>query len=778
MSDDKPERPRTAAERPKPPAESPKPAEKPTPVDKPERPRVGERAKDRLKPGDRPGAEQPGAKPGSEDPAAKDAKDAKQDKPDDKTDEKADEKAAEARSRTQALSRLREDAAEFANLQFGKIVDQELGRLENVTNLNVFQGDFSVDGDFVAGAGRRPASGKAKRRLERTELDPTVEHYVEPTGFQSGVDTLHRANLAIFSGPARTGRRSRALATLIRVLSRTDPAYEIFELGGNVLGNPAWKPPRQRCGLLIVDQPRGNARPAAEAIDDEWLSSISGQLAEHGCYLAVVTAPVHGALGTEFVLEDLELPDPLEIVRKRIHNALPWLSNEDIDAELAGTGLAEIFLERDDPRFAAKAAGVIVEALRAEADLAAAVAKLLDPVDEVREWLGTDPDLAEIAFTLATAVLEGASYLNVSDAAMSLYRKIGGGAGALTPRYLRGLIAARGWIEYVQPDDPVEPAVVRFRRENLRQVVLTRIWFELDGVRSRVLDWLTKLAGHADVEVRARAAVAAGALATKDFEHGLYTYLQPWGNTDSALLRQSAAKGLNVAGRVSGHTDRVWTQVERWANQVRYDGTTLRLPATAALTAGGLGRDNPRRALKVLRTLICEGDWDLLPSATASALELVEAGRVPEILEEFLEWTESTEPDDAVTKALAVFVVVADSAGRAGDDEDAAGRPVLLASTWDNRDALAELWGRALDREAVRAMAVDAVKSWVRQADKEPEVADTVLYLLDGIAERGDQDFRRLQHTLQELAEDQDDPSDAAVEFYHELVEEAEGLSA
>jgi hypothetical protein len=708
--------------------------------------------------------------------------DAKSEGSEGKVNEKEKEKEKEAareRERDQALNRLHEDATELSNGRFGKIVDQELGRLRNVTNLNVFQGDFTVDGDFVAGGrGRAAAGGRARIKIDQAVLGLLDEHYVQPTGFQVGVDLLYQTNLAIFSGPARTGRRSRALASLTAVLQRVDPQFEIFELGGNVLGNMAWRAPNQRCGLLVVDQPHGNAKPAAESIDDEWLSAVSGQLAERGSYLAVVTAPVHGALTTEFVLEDMELPDPLEIVRKRILNALPWLSEEDISQRLNDTELANIFLERDDPRFAAKAAGAIVEALRNDDDLGPAIARLHDPVDEVREWLGTDPDHAEIAFTLATAVLEGSSYLNVADAAMALYRKIGGAhSGSLTPRYLRGLMADRGWIEYTQPPDPDSPAVVRFRRERLRQVVLTRIWFELDGLRAKVLHWLTTLAGHADVEVRARVAVAAGALATKDFEHGLYTYLQPWGNTDSAILRQSAAQGLNVAGRVSGHTDIVWKHVERWADLVQYKDSAKRLPATAALTAGGLGVDSPRRALRVLRTLVvCEGNWDLLPSAAASAHQLLEAGQVEEILEAFLEWTEPTEQDEAVIKALAVFIFVAQAEGSA--DDAVSDRPVMLPSTWNHRDKLAELWSRALSREALRKSALGAVRTWIRAADKDPEVHDVVLYMLDGIAERGDQDFQRLQHALQEWADDQDDPSDAADAFYHELVDEPEGLTA
>jgi hypothetical protein len=718
------------------------------------------------KPAEKPKSspEPPPAKPADPTPADKDDGDAG-DKAGDK--DRGDEAA---RSRDQALNQLREQASAFSNGRFGKIVNAELGRLENVVNLNVFQGDIAVDGDFVTGGA--PRRGGA-RRAAMTRVDlTTLDHYVRPAEFESGVDMLDRNNLVIFSGRVGTGRRSRALASLVEVLGRAGLAIEVFEPGGNVLGNKAWRVPKERCGLLVVDQPREAGKAAAESADDDWLAFASAQLREHGSYLVVVTVPLHGHLGTEFVLEDLDLPEPMEIVRKRIANELPWLSQEEVDRRLGETELAEILLQRDTPSFAAKAAGRIVNALRDDAVLAEIVAQLNNPVDEVAEWLRSEPDRAEIAFTLATAVLEGSSYLNISDAAMALYRAAGGGSGELTPRYLRDLMSTQEWIEY----RPGSPPVVRFRREQLRRVVLTRVWLEFDGMRAKVLAWLTKLAGHPDVEVRARVAVAAGVLATEDFEHGLYAYLQRWGNDELDVLRQSAAQGLNVAGRVAKQTDMVWKHVERWADRVHYPDATWRLPATAALAAGGLGVDSPRRALKVLRTLICDGDFDLLPSAAAGTQELLEAGRMAELLEAFLEWTESTDPDDVAVKALAVFIYLTSAESSA--DDAVADLPVMMPSTWEHREALAELWGRALSREAVRSSALAAIQRWVREVDRDRSVFDVVLYLLDGIAERGEQDFKRLQHALQEWAEDQDDPSDAAADFYHELVDDAEGLTA
>src|SRR5882672_7671922 len=95
------------------PVEAPKPAEKAKPV------------------GDPPPAK-PAGPAATEAPGSNGGADAKQNKADEKVDGKAREAAW---SREQALNRLREDATELSNGRFGKIVAEELDRLENVTNL-------------------------------------------------------------------------------------------------------------------------------------------------------------------------------------------------------------------------------------------------------------------------------------------------------------------------------------------------------------------------------------------------------------------------------------------------------------------------------------------------------------------------------------------------------------------------------------------------------------------------------------------------------------------
>jgi len=672
-------------------------------------------------------------------------------------------------SRDEALGNLRDDA-NLSSARFNHLINDQTARLGPVTNINIFEGEFAVDGDFVAGPGSRRAPHRATRiRVDAAQL-ADVDNHVSANGFEGGVDSLNDKNVLFLSGPARTGRRSRALTTVVGVLRRNGLPVEVFELRGHVLGNMSWRVPQGQCGLLVLDR-AGRGKQAADLVDDRWLEYAAGRLREQGSFLIVVTGPVRGSLATApgrtaYVLEDLELPDSLEIVRKRVTAEVPWVS-DDLEDLLAATDLADILDERDDPAFATRVAKAVVDALRTDADLGQAVARLRDPDEQVGEWLGTDPDNAEIGLVLATAVLEGSTYLSISDAAVALYRELGGGSAAITPRYVRTLTAERSWIEWVVPDDG--PPVLRFRHAGLRQAVLIRAWFELDGARAKVLQWLTKLADHPDVEVRARAAGAAGVLATGDFEHALYQYFLPWASAKSVTLRQSAGLGLNVAGSVGGDTKAVWRHVEHWAEQ---RGTTPRarnLAGTAALAAcGPLGVAEPHRALRVLRGLVHDAEWwALVPTAIGTSM-LLEEGRVAPVLDALLEWSEPPSNDEPAVKALTVFAYAAEEPGAADD------RPVLLDAAADHRDALPELWGRALACELVRPLATDALRAWIRVADDDPLTRPVVLDLLGGIADRGERDYNRLLHLLRGWAQSADDPSEAAAEFHDELVEAGE----
>ncbi|MFF4594736.1 hypothetical protein [Amycolatopsis sp. NPDC001319] len=672
-------------------------------------------------------------------------------------------------SRDEAVKGLRGEASELSNGRFTEIISEAEERLAGAGTLNIFHGDIMVDGDFVAGPGGRSNSRRSARgRTELLDAASATRYFVAPPDFGDGVERLKETNLLVIADAAGTGRLTRALGTLSEVLGDNPQVYRV---NNAMLGNPSWRVPHPRSGYLVVDQAGGGGKFAADKLTDDWLTKISDRLAADGSYLVVVTSPVTGSLATasrraEFVVEELELPHPDEIVRRWVSGELPWLEPPELDEHLAADGLSELLEDRDDPQFACRVAATVVQAVRAGEDVEKAVEKLSDPDGQVLEWLSRGPDAAEIALVLATAVLETADYLNVADAATALHKQLTTNPGTLSVRYLRRILAERGWLELVAGSESNgEVRRLRFKSARLRVAVLGVTWFELDGARPKILDWLKSLAEHTDVEVRARASQAAGILANTDFGHGVHTYLLPWAASQSPALRQSAAHGLNVAGTLSGNTETAWTYIEQWAEFARA-GRSPSLPMTAGLAVGGqLGLDDPSRALRVLRTLIHVEDWRLLDAVAISTQALLESGRADEVLQALLEWTNRADDGASVAKALTMFAFAV------LPEDDVRGYPLLMREESRHRDPLAELWGRALGDSSARDLAATALRAWIRFADRDTAAFDPVLDVLAGIAERGTTDFERILHLLGGWAQDPHDSSAKAAEFHDILVD-------
>lgn len=672
-------------------------------------------------------------------------------------------------NREEAVKGLRGEASELSNVRFAKIISAAADRLAGAATLNIFRGDIVVDGDFVAGPGGRSTSRRStKARTELQDVAKATEYFVAPSDFHDGVDRLRSTNLLVIADAAGTGRFTRALATLRGAVGED---AQVYRVNSAMLGNPNWRVPHPRSGYVVLDSASGDGRFAAGQLTDDWLAKTTGRLMNEDSYLVVVTGPVTGSLATasrrtEFVVEELELPDSAEIVRRRVTGEVAWIDTTELDEQLAAAGLAELLEDRDDPRFATRVAATVVEALRAGEDIGKVVGKLSDPEDQVREWLSRTPDPADIALVLATAVLENASYLHVADAATTLYRQLNTNSATLTLRYLRRILAERGWLELMEASEGSDDVSrLRFKSARLRVAVLGVSWFELDGARTKILEWLRSLAEHSDVEVRARAAQAAGILANTDFEHGVHKCLLPWAASKSAALRQSAAHGLNVAGTLGRHVDSAWSYIEQWAELAR-TARSPSLPITAGLAVGGrLGLDDPRRALRVLRTLVHDDDWGLLEPVAISTQALLESGHAAEVLQTLLEWTNRSGDGKVEVKALMTFAFAV--LPEDGTQE----RPLLMRNESQHRDALAELWGQALGNSSARDLADTALRSWVRFSDRDEAMSAPVLDVLAGIADRGMTDFERILHLLRGWAQDPYDPSEKAAEFHDTLVD-------
>lgn len=714
----------------------------------------------------------------------------------------------------QALSRGGGDEAERAAFaQISAIVERLAERLhDDPSGLRVgtlalfndtvsFGGGFNVESrDRIARAG---GAAGAPRRIDAEWLARHVDDYVHPPKFDVALEVLRKDRLLVLAAAPGTGREAAAFNLLAEALAMCatgdDAGGSYLVATSAALDKAGWEPPFRDSGYLVVVDDTSvvaSSKPShqpADAIDEHWIVETAAKLETARSYLVAVTGPVRGALveaaaRSDCVLTSLGAVDPVRIVERRVLGHEP--DSEDAAAlrrRLTDSGALDLLRELPAARIAARIAAVI----RADGDLASEVRTLRDPAGQVHAWFSQHRDVESLCFAIAAAALEDAGYLTVSDAAAELYAMLAPDTDAAVDlRFRDRLTSDHPWIKLsVTRDENTRtaspgPPRVRFRNALMQQAVLGYAWTCLDGYRSAILQWLRRLVTSADVDVRARAAVAAGIVAWNDYHHALHRYLRSWAGNSSWMLRQAAATALGVVGRHPDLTTSVWTLLESWAAE----GTSpfgRRLSFTAATAMGGiLGKQQPQRASEVLRTTLDGEDWATLIPVSSSVLNLIEQGCTADVLEALLDWSEPQDASPMVTKALSVFVFAARQPGPEDEDgvdglptrarrpppSDDSRLPLLLARARDHQPQLTELWARALARKPVQIQALEVLREWLdRYADRDRVVLDDIRSILLGVAARPGRHRERLDWYLEEWAHDRDRPSASAAEIYAAL---------
>ena len=368
----------------------------------------------------------------------------------------------------------------------------------------VEEGDFAIRSGSGESTGGRPAADSAVP-LDDGYLDRHIGMYVRPGGFGPALDTLRGRHLLILCGPPGSGRESAAIALLAEAGSRNSMR---MMAGSVLLAERGW-----RCGpagtAFLVPSLPGDL---TGRLDDVWLQKTAKLLRDSRNYMVVVTEEACGALAAagsrgEFTFEELGLPDPLTLVRRRARALVTPARTEELRRWLASDEVAALLAEDGSPRFASRVAVQIADAVSTHKDRAATLQALLDPAKRVQAWFArTDTsagtDYRQIVLPVAVSVLEDSSYLTISDAATALY-------GRLFPdleqppalRFRRALADQQQWIQLAEPPEPAtaygdpSPEVLRFRSPRLGAAVLQHTWTWVNGMRPALTGWLRDLGG-------------------------------------------------------------------------------------------------------------------------------------------------------------------------------------------------------------------------------------------------------------------------------------------
>ncbi|MEU6843265.1 hypothetical protein ABZ930_15480 [Streptomyces sp. NPDC046716] len=656
-------------------------------------------------------------------------------------------------------------AAAIADLIAARLGDDAAGT--RIGTLALFHDSVSFGGGFHTGGGRPARGSGATVALDAVELADHTELFVQPPGYDTALGDLGEQALLVLTGPPGSGRAATAVNLLSEAVAlggaRDGGCHRLLDPA--VLADPGWTPPAKDCGYLAeVDEGPAGAEPFGV----RRLTSLAAALRASGCRLVLtgghdLALAATGEAGTEpygrYALAPL---DPLLVLERRVlgHGPEPE-ARARLRALLDSCDATRALREQPAARHAVRLASVIT----ADGDLAATVAALRDPSDQVRAWFQQHRSPAAVAFALAAAVLEGSGYLTVAEAAVKLH-------AALTPpepvppdlRFADRLGHEQQWIGVDHAADGAP--LVRFRSPLLGQAVLIHAWTTLDGRRNAVLDWLRRLLGHRDLEVRARASVAAGVLSWADHHYAVHRFLTAWAGSTSWPQRQGAATALGVAGSRPASADAVWELLDGWAR----GGSSAyerRLAGTAANAVGTLlGRAAPDRAVEVLRAALDRGDdWGTLPYVAWGGVHLLHQGQASALLDAHLEWSAPQDHSPMVNKTLSAFVFAVSRpyerpAGTPETVRGVPGVPVLLSRFRAHSAQLTELWARALARSPVQDAALPALREWIDTfAPLCPGALDDIAELLRGVARRPGKHRERLRWWLEKWAADRDRPS-------------------
>jgi hypothetical protein len=77
---------------------------------------------------------------------------------------------------------------------------------------------------------------------------------------------------------------------------------------------------------------------------------------------------------------------------------------------------------------------------------------------------------------------------------------------------------------------------------------------------------------------------------------------------------------------------------------------------------------------------------------------------------------------------------------------------VLLAQSDRHREALRDLWGRALSAKPVRGLALDALRSWLELADQDERALGPVSRVIESITRLGGKHPDRMEYYLEQWA--------------------------
>ncbi|MGC5533284.1 hypothetical protein [Streptomyces sp. SR-10] len=389
---------------------------------------------------------------------------------------------------------------------------------------------------------------------------------------------------------------------------------------------------------------------------------------------------------------------------------------------------------------------------------------------------GTAALFHPVAFRIALAVLGGASHSAVSAAAHLLTWELSVQSDPDStparplfcddPESDLALSRARpadGAVDVAGAE--VTGRLIFYRGAALPAAVLAELWDRHFPVRAPVVRWLRLLADDPRPQVSMRAAVAAGELSVRDFEHGYAELVRPLAEAPTPRRRVFAATALDQAAGHASHRRAVRKVVEDWS---RHGTPALRWTAAMAL---GYGRsaDSMDDTLDALARIGVRDDGEQLAVASLNVVRLLTLPECATVLRRLADWTGHRGEEYQDLALVSIVRLALTDVDEVLDDEpgtplgDRGDWPLLLALAATRPELtgkLADLFWTALNTARSRDVAFDALETLLRSASRKDGrewTREGLAALLPALTAE-EHDRRRLDWLLQRMMRDQDRP--------------------
>ncbi|MER6018851.1 hypothetical protein [Streptomyces anulatus] len=389
---------------------------------------------------------------------------------------------------------------------------------------------------------------------------------------------------------------------------------------------------------------------------------------------------------------------------------------------------------------------------------------------------GTAALFHPVAFRIALAVLGGASHSAVSAAAHLLTWELSvqsdPDSTPARPLFCDDPESDLALSRARPADGPVDVAgaevtgrLIFYRGAALPAAVLAELWDRHFPVRAPVVRWLRLLADDPRPQVSMRAAVAAGELSVRDFEHGYAELVRPLAEASTPRRRVFAATALDQATGHASHRRAVRKVVEDWS---RHGTPALRWTAAMAL---GYGRsaDSMDDTLDALARIGVRDDGEQLAVASLNVVRLLTLPECATVLRRLADWTGHHGEEYQDLALVSIVRLALTDVDEVLDDEpgtplgDRGDWPLLLALAATRPELtgkLADLFWTALNTARSRDVAFDALETLLRSASRKDGrewTREGLAALLPALTAE-EHDRRRLDWLLRRMMRDQDRP--------------------